>query len=857
MRLAAGTNLGSYRIVSFLAAGGMGEVYRATDTRLNRSVAIKVLATPGLDGSDAVRRFEQEARAAAALNHPNILAVYDVGAIDGAPYIVSELLDGQTLRQSLDGRPLPARKAIDYAIQIASGLAAAHAVGVVHRDLKPENLFVTRDGRIKILDFGLAKLLPSPAAISTSASDLTRIHDDTEPGLLLGTVTYMSPEQVRGQPADARSDLYALGAIVYEMVTGRRAFARDTPADTMTAILSEDPPELTRLAAPHGLDRIVRHCLEKLPDQRFQSARDLAFDLEALSETSPSGGAVRAAAPRAGRPLRVALLVAAIPAAAILAWAAFALVPRGAARVPDYQQVTFRKGTVTSARFAPDGRTVVYAAAWAGGPLDVYVIDPGSVESRSLGLSGSDLLAVAASGNLAVSLHRLHGEGFLFNGMLARVPLGGSGPRELLDNVEYADWAPDGSNLAVIREVGGHTRLEYPIGTVLYQTSGWMSDVRVSPAGDRVAFIDHTFRRDDAGSIDVVDRQGHLTVLAPGWLSAIGLAWSGRDVWFTASKEGSNRALYVVTPQGAVRPLASSPGVVTLHDLAPGGKALVTRDALRLDTIVAEGGQTERNLSWLDWTRLRDVSSDGRTILFDETGQGGGGREGVYMRNVDGSPAIRLGDGTGEKLSPDGRWAISLSVDRSHLVLLPTRAGESRTIALAPLDRVHRAYWLPDGNHLLLGASERGHGARFYMLDLAGGSPRAITPEGTSTDGTVSPDGRAIVARSGSGELTSFPVGGGTPRPIPGVNATEFVARWTPDGSTLYVYDASRMPVPLTRVDIATGRRELVKEIAGSNASPLFGIQYLFVTPDLKQYAYTTLHQDSELFVVEGLDARR
>lgn len=853
MALPAGTNLGSYRIVSFLAAGGMGEVYRATDTRLDRSVAIKVMTTRGLAESDAVRRFEQEARAAAALNHPNILGVFDVGVADGAPYIVSELLDGQTLRELLDGRAVPARKAIDYAIQVARGLAAAHAVGVVHRDLKPENLFVTRDGRIKILDFGLAKLLPPPAP-TASASDLTRTRHDTEPGLLLGTVTYMSPEQLKGQAADARSDLFALGAILCEMVTGQRAFARDTPAETMTAILSEEPPELTRLAVTPGLDRLVRHCLEKLPDQRFQSARDLAFDLETLLDGS--GAAVRPPAPRVSRPSRLALLSAPI-AVALLAWAAYAMVPRGVARVPDYEQLTFAKGAVTAARFAPDGRTVVYAAAWAGGPLGVYVIDPGSVESRSLGLPGSDLLAAASSGNLAVSLRRQHAEGFIFSGTLAQVPLGGSGPRELLENVQYADWSPDGSNLAVIRELDGHTRLEFPIGTVLYQTSGWLSDVRVSPAGDQVAFIDHHIRRDDAGSIDVVDRQGHVTVLASKWLTVVGLAWSGRDVWFTGTKDGSNRALYSVTQQGVVRPLAGSPGFVTLRDVAPGGKALLTRESMRLETIVGEGGTKERDLSWLDWTRLRDMSRDGQTILFDETGQGGGGRQGVYIRNVDGSPAIRLGDGTAEGLSPDGRWALSLSVDRSRLILLPTRAGESRTIDVAPLDRVHRAYWLPDGGHLLLGASERGHAARFYVLDLAAGPPRAITPEGTSTDAAVSPDGRAIAARSGSGTLTLFPVDGGTSRPIPGVNANEFVTRWAPDGSTLYVYDPRRMPVPLTRVDIATGRRELAKEIAASSASPLFDIQYLFVTPDLKQYAYTTMRQDSELFVVNGLDTGR
>jgi dipeptidyl aminopeptidase/acylaminoacyl peptidase len=288
----------------------------------------------------------------------------------------------------------------------------------------------------------------------------------------------------------------------------------------------------------------------------------------------------------------------------------------------------------------------------------------------------------------------------------------------------------------------------------------------------------------------------------------------------------------------------------------PNGKALVTRDSLRLDAIVADDSTTERDLSWLDWTRLRDISRDGKMILFDETGQGGGSHQGVYLRNVDGSPAIRLGDGTAEGISPDGRWAISLSVDRSRLVLLPTRAGESRTIQVAPLDRVHRAYWLPDGSHLLLGGSERGHGARFYLLDLSGGPPRAITPEGTSTDATVSPDGRTVAARDGNGELTLFSIAGGPSRRIPGVNANELVARWAPEGAMLYVYDPSRMPVPLVRVEIATGRRELVKEIAVSHASPFFGIQYLFVTPDLKQYAYTTLHQDSELFIADGLQTQ-
>ena len=853
MVLAPDAQLGPYRIVSFLGAGGMGEVYRATDMRLDRVVAIKTLAGPTTAGLDAIRRFEQEARAAAALNHPNILAVYDVGTLDGVPYIVSELLEGQTLRQCLDGRALPARKAVEYAIQIARGLGAVHATGIVHRDLKPENVFITADGRIKILDFGLAKLRADPTA--ASASGVTMMRPDTEPGLLLGTLSYMAPEQVRGQPADARTDLFALGAILYEMLTGARAFARATPADTLSAILTEEPPELVRLDAhlAPGLDRIVRHCLEKSPDQRFQSARDLAFELESAPDIS---GAVPAAASTRSTGRRLVPLwsvAAAAAAGALLAWAAPLLMPRELPAVAEYQQLTFRKGTLPSARFAINGRTVVYAADWAGGALDVYTIQDGSVESRSLGLKGADLLATSASGDLAVSLGRRVLEGFTFTGTLARVPLGGGGARELLENVQSADWSPDGSTMAIIREIGGRTRLEYPIGTVLYDTTGWLSDVRVSSQGDVVAFIEHPFRHDDAGSVAVVDRNKHVTELSPSWLSVQGLAWSGREIWFTASKTGSNRAMYAVTLSGHLRPITGSSGLITLRDVSQDGRALITRDSNGIDIWTrAPGASSERDLSWLDWSRPRDLSPDGRTVLFDETGQGGGARQGVYIRNTDGSPAIRLGDGTGEGLSPDGKWAISVTVDRSHIILLPTGAGESRTIDLGPLDRIQRAFWFPDGKRILVGGSERGHAARLYVQELTGGPPRPITPEGVAVDATISPDGQWAATRM-NGELDLFAVTGDARRTVPGVQPTELISRWTPDGGGLYVYDPVRLPIAIVRVDVATGERREVKQIAAPNASPIFGVLYLFVTPDLSAYAYAARHQDSELYLAQGL----
>nr|MDQ5871852.1 serine/threonine protein kinase [Acidobacteriota bacterium] len=286
MTLAAGSRLGPYEILSPIGAGGMGEVYRANDPRLGREVAIKVLPASFSNDPDRLRRFEQEARAAGLLNHPNITAVYDIGTVDDAPYVVTELLEGETLRGRMSGGALAPRRAIEYALQIAHGLAAAHEKGIVHRDLKPENLFVTKDGRVKILDFGLAKLTqPENAGPQTNLPTATA---GTEPGVVLGTLGYMSPEQVRGRAADARSDIFSFGAILYEMLSGKRAFHGDSAADTMSAILREDPPDLSstnRLIAP-ALDRIVRHCLEKDPESRFHSAHDLAFDLDALSGAS-------------------------------------------------------------------------------------------------------------------------------------------------------------------------------------------------------------------------------------------------------------------------------------------------------------------------------------------------------------------------------------------------------------------------------------------------------------------------------------------------------------------------------------------------------------------------------------------
>jgi hypothetical protein len=423
-----------------------------------------------------MQRFEQEARAAAALNHPNILSIFDIGDEHGSPYVVSELLEGETLRERLRSGALSSRKAIDYGLQVARGLAAAHEKGIVHRDLKPDNLFVTSDGRVKILDFGLAKLT-RPEAVS--GADAPTVHAVTEPGLIMGTAGYMSPEQVRGQVADPRSDIFAFGAILYEMIAGKRAFHGETSADTMSAILKEETPELSETArnVPAGLERIVRHCLEKNPSQRFHSAGDLAFDLESLTEisaTSSKSGAQAAVAQARGTESRRKLAgVAGVIAVAVamigLGW--WLGRGSGAAPLAEYQQITFRTGSIGDARFTPDG-SIVYSASWDGGDYQLYLARTDDNGARDLGLKDADLLSISKSGELAIRLNAVNLGGYARAGTLARVPLSGGTPREVLENVQDADWAANGESMAVVRFTpeNSHWRLEYPIGKVLFDS---------------------------------------------------------------------------------------------------------------------------------------------------------------------------------------------------------------------------------------------------------------------------------------------------------------------------------------------------------------------------------------------------
>jgi Tol biopolymer transport system component len=835
----------------------MGEVYRAKDPRLGREVAIKVLPASLSQDADRLRRFEQEARAAGALNHPNITAVYDTGAHEGAPYVVSELLEGETLRSRLSGGALPQKKAIDYGLQIAHGLAAAHEKGIVHRDLKPENLFVTKDGRVKILDFGLAKLIhPEERG---SLTELPTATAGTEPGVVLGTIGYMSPEQVRGQPADVRSDIFAFGAILYEMLSGSRAFFGDSAADTMSAILMKEPPELsvTNQNIGPGLERIVRHCLEKNPEERFHSAHDLAFDIEALSDISQSGRAAAVLAPVVPRKriwlgLASLALIAAIGAGAYVAGK-----KEGFRAPPSFQQLTFRRGPINAARFAPDGQTVIYSAAWEGSPGQLFSVRPGSPEFLSLPIPSATLFAVAPSGELALQLAPRFVRGFTWSGTLARAPLAGGAPREVLEATQWADWSPDGKSFAVVRDSGGKNRLESPIGKPLYGTGGYISHPRISRRGDLVAFLDHPQHGDDGGSVAVVDGVGKKKTLSSGWASEDGLAWSprGDEVWFTATSAGGARALHAVNLSGRERLLARVTGTLTLHDVAPDGRVLLTHDTTRLGILALAPGETkERDLSWLDWSLVRDLSDDGKTILFDESGEGAGTNYAICLRRTDGSPAVRLGEGAAMSLSPDGKWVISIPRGSpAQLVLLPTGSGESRRITNDSINHASAAF-LPDGKRVLFAGNEPGRGVRFFVQDLQGGGPRAISPEGVEVFAVaISPDGRRVAAIGPNGETWLYPVEGGQPERVPGTQAGEGPIRWSRDGRSLYIRDAARLSVRISRVDVATGRRELWKELSPSDTSGLVGVFGVRASPEVGAYAYTYGRTLSDLYLVGGI----
>ncbi len=842
MALAAGARLGPYEIVGLLGAGGMGEVYRARDPRLAREVAIKVLPE-ALHSQEQVVRFKREAQAVGTLNDPHIVAVFDAGTHEGTPYVVSELLNGQTLRELMHAGPLRPRKAIEYAIQIALGLAAAHEQGVFHRDLKPGNIFVTRDGQVKLVDFGLAKFGARPPEIDGRLT--TETGPITGPDAILGTAGYAAPEQIRGDPSDHRADIFSFGCTLHEMLSGNQAFHGSSTIEILTAILRDDPSPLpATLNLPAGLDRVVRRCIEKNPGERFQSARDLAFHLQQIQEHWLRDQPPIRRERRLGAVLPVVVATALTLAAAALVFPKFIKTPAP----PSFQQLTFRRGTIVSARFAPHEQTVVYSAAWEGAPLDLFQVLPGSPESRPLGQPAA-LLAIARNGEMALSLGYRYGGGERFLGTLARVPPSGGAPREVLEDVEYADWAPSTDALAVVRSagVGTPSRLEYPIGHVLYTTTGAVRDPRISPNGEFVAFFDDSTGVRFSGTVAVVDRSGVKRTLSREWVDAHGLAWSptGREIWFTATDDVKPRALRAVSLDGRERLIMQTPGSLLLQDIADDGRALLTHEDHRSGILASTpGAQAERELSWFDDSRLADIGVNG-AILF-------GDRTSIYLRRLDGSPPVRLGEGYADAISPDGKWALSTTTSTDQLVLLATGAGQARPVARHEIESYAGAWWFPTGTRILFNGRERGRGLRAYMQDLDGGRPQPLTPEGTWAL-SVSPDGRVVAAVAEGMGINLYPVDGQPVRPAPGSQPGDRPGGWSLDGTSLWVFRRGEMPASVHRLALTTGQRSLWKQLVPADAAGVTTIREFRITPDEKSYAYSYRRVLSDLYLVTNL----
>ena len=856
-----------YRILEKLGGGGMGVVYKAEDSRLGRFVALKFLPEDVARDPQALERFRREARAASALNHPNICSVYDIGEENGRAYIVMEFLDGLTLKHRIESHPLRLEQICDLGVQIADALDAAHTRGILHRDIKPANIFVTSRGTVKILDFGLAKLGPGTAPENTQPTAGSELNL-TSPGTAMGTVAYMSPEQARGEPLDARTDLFSFGVVLYEMATGRQPFAGGTSAVVFNQILEHRPAKPSSLNphVPARLEEIIEKTLEKDRDLRCQSAAELRGDLKRLKRDSESGrnaaaavGSTAASAPArssVGKSVWVLAAVALATLAAGFLLGRFTAHP-AALMPPVYHQLTFRHGGIRMARFSSDGKTMLYSAAWEENPLEIFTTRPESPESRPFGLKGAEVQSISAQGEMAVLLHSHNIEPYINNGTLARVPLGGGAPREVLEGVQWADWSPDGNNFAVVRDSEGQNRLEYPIGKILYKTAGWISHPRVSPDGKWVAFLDHPERRDDQGYVAVVDLAGNVKRISQPWESVQGLAWSprGDEVWFSSAKVGNGRFLNASSLSGKERLLAREPGTLTLQDVGRDGRVLLTRDVQRVGMVGRGPSATkEEDLSWLDWSAPTDLSPDGKTLLFLESGEGGGENYSVYIRQTDGSPAVRLGDGAAYALSPDQKWVIAGSV-RSPLEssLLPTGAGESRKLAHGGVTLV-RARWLPDGKRFVFLGNEKDHGVRLWAQSVDGGNPVAISPEGTrATQWAVSPDGKTVAAAQSDGKGYLFPVDGGEARTIPGFPEGYIPVGWTNDGKSVFVYTPGELPARVYGLDIATGQKQVWKELMPADGAGITDMGPILITPDGKSYVYEYGRTLSDLYLVEGI----
>ncbi|MFZ1615317.1 MAG: protein kinase [Holophaga sp.] len=884
MSITVGACLGPYEVLGRLGAGGMGVVYRARDTRLGREVAIKVLPAAFAEDGDRLRRFELEARATGSLNHPNLMVVFDSGTHEGEPYLVMELLNGETLRERLSGKPLPTKKAVEIALQVAQGLTAAHEKGIVHRDLKPDNIFITREGRVKILDFGLAKItegaalsdgevterLPAPLEGSPSIAG-----PGTAMGMVVGTVGYMSPEQVRGEKLDGRSDLFCLGVILWEMLTGKHPFRGDSSIETLHAIMKEEPPEVDpSLKWPPLLERVLHSCLAKEPSGRFHSAHDLAFALEAT--TGSDTGSLAGLKVNLSRPRRMgrALPWVAGGGSAVLlyfglAWY-LAWPPFRPATQPRFTRLTYAQGTVNAAFFSADGRSIFYSGRFHGQKPEIFVRTPESPEARPLQSLGADLLAVSNDNELAV-LKEAQETPQGRSRTLAQMPGGGGNSRDLLENVLEAAWRNSGQKLAVVTQDSGfRSRLECPPGKVLHTSLGSLKLLRMSPAGDRLALVDGTGGRTD---VMVFEASGAGRILftkaEDAFASSLtGLAWKpdGTELWYS-EQQGSQTAIWALTMTGRRRLVWRAYGTIQLLDLAANGRVLAASHQVRTGVFFQLLGQASvRDLSIQDGTQAIAFTPDGSALLLQESASldGNTGQDLTYLLNLEGGSPVRLAQGSPRSLSPDGKY-VGMSIQEGEsetpgnvLTFVPTGAGSLLKVGVPDrFEGLDDGLLFQKGTKVLFAGLEKGQDWRFYTMDRTGGVPRPFTPVGIRAPRPLllSPDGTTMVGTTTTrGQHTRYALNGEGTQPIRGLKDWETPFAWTADGRNLLVSGrADELPIQIYLLDPDTGKRRLVHTFAPPDATGYLQTPQICMSADGKRFAFTFRKKLSELFLIEGL----
>ena len=854
MPLTAGTKLGFYVITAPLGAGGMGEVYRARDTRLGRDVAIKILAAEVSRNQDRMNRFEQEARSASLLNHPNIITIHDIGSIDSTSYIAMEWVDGKTLRENLKDGPLPARKAIQIAVQLADGLTKAHEAGIVHRDLKPENIMITKDGFAKILDFGLAKLfLPSGSEVSalpTSAG--------TDAGTILGTVGYMSPEQASGKAVDFRSDQFALGAILYEMLTGKRAFEEKTTVETLAAIIKKDPEPISSAAVqvPPPFRWIIDRCLEKNPEDRYASTRDLARDLQSVRDHfSEVASSTESAIPvhLQKRSLKKIWSIANIALLLLLGATSLYLLmdPKKVEKSNvDYHRLTYQRGPIHSARFVADGQTIIYSATFAGPAQDLYLTRTEGVESRSLGIPNAQVLSISPSGEMLVLIRGKK--------TLAQVPITGGLPRELDENISGADWSPDGRTMAIAKTKSDQsTYLEYPPNKSLYRSIWRIDTVRFSPKGDSIAFIEG-MPVGSNGIVRILNTSGK-EIASSSPLYPDSLSWSakGDEVWFSTVSyhAGGGFELYALSLTGKQRLVSRFPSSFVIRDISMHGKLLAEFSDDR-GILMAGSDGSERELSWLDNSDVSDFSSDGKMLLIHERGEGSeppGGT--IYVRGLDGSAAVRLAAGAAFCFSPDNLLVFG-TTGPTKILIIPVRAGAIRTFDYPQFKGLFSGGFLPDSKQLLIiGLNNKGLSEAFFQ-DLAGGKLKSTGIKNLYPMGKykmISPDGRLLIGKDASGTVKIYTINGASSISFSGMQQNETPIQWNHTSDAIFAYDAQALPAKVYEIGILDGHRTLFKEIMPPDPSGVTRVGSIRISPDEKSYAYTYIRQAGTLYLLDGI----